>query len=598
MPSSVHTTPTAQSSSTQGELTKHERMNLSESASEELDAIYSDRLRFVFRFALAVILPYTCVSLYSGHYGRVTVDCMTSAMLVASEIFRKQPGRLNMARTLFLCGAGTSLVGTTLVSGNFDSEVPWLFGLIPLGVAHICGPRYVFHSLVGSAATLLFIYFLAPTLPIEREFFPTAVDHFFLVLCCLGCFCAISISSAWSVDRQVKQIKSTSVELMRQRAAVEAATHSKAAFLANMSHEIRTPMNGILGMLEVLKRQEDEREVRDLIHTAWRSGNRLLDSLNNILDFSKIEAGKLSLVELEFQPRALFGKLAKVFEARARSRGLDFSLSLPANCPGLHGDPLRIEQLLSAIVDNAIRYSQKGEVRVQIDSKFNSNDDGCQLLFRVSDQGEGISPDAQSRLFSEFETLDEGCDQRSGVGLGLVLAKHLCELMGGTLQLRSDLGKGTVVEFDIRLPVAEQRTAAARSMTTSTAVFDLKVLVVDDQAINRRVACSLLESMGCVVRLADSGESALEQVQRENFDLVLMDLHMPGQDGIETARRIRELPGKQADLRIAVSSGDNDPDTLAAAAAVGMTDLVLKPIRREQLVALLEKQRIAANCAA
>ncbi len=404
---------------------------------------------------------------------------------------------------------------------------------------------------------------------------------------------AISIPVFYLTLRHAAQLHRSATELaIRRRIETDAANAAKTQFLANMSHEIRTPMNGVIGALDLLGRGELSAPQRKLLETATSSSEALLTVLNEVLDFAKIEAGKLELLQEPLFIRAVLVSVVNLFSPLAQHKGLALSADLDPTLPArVRGDAARIRQVLLNLVGNAIKFTDRGSITVRARRAPGGGDSRLMVVFEVEDTGIGIASDVAPSLFTAFFQADQSDQRRfGGTGLGLVISKRLAEAMGGELSVDSTLGRGSVFRLSLpleALPDLPEPQAPAPSAAQPSAKLSGKVLLVEDNPVNRTLAGAMLRSLGLEVVEAEDGKIALQQMERSAFDLVLMDCQMPVMDGFAATREIRgrATPDSHTPI-IAVTANAMSGDAERCLQA-GMDAHLAKPFTLDQLRAAI-----------
>jgi len=372
-----------------------------------------------------------------------------------------------------------------------------------------------------------------------------------------------------------------------EKAEAEAASHAKSRFLANMSHEIRTPINAIMGMAHLLSRTSLTSRQRDYLDKLQRSSEHLLGVVNDVLDFSKLESGKMQVESVSFSLSSVMERAMGFTEQRALEKGLQLRLDVQEGIPSqLAGDPLRIVQILVNFIANAVKFTERGQVDLRVEVEEATMQDAL-LCFKVSDTGIGMTPEQAGYLFQSFQQADSSITRRfGGSGLGLAICKELATLMNGEVGVESELGVGSTFWFKARFPLANPPAALVPEGPVSDLLMakirGRRILVVDDNPVNQEIVCELLTEEGILVHVASNGQEAVDLVVPGAFDLVLMDMQMPGLDGLAATRLLRSTPGLQT-LPILAMTANAMREEREACLAAGMNDHLAKPVEPRAL---------------
>ncbi len=441
-----------------------------------------------------------------------------------------------------------------------------------------------------------------------------APDHEYSAVLTIAITLLVAPPFSFFLIQQGSRLEATQASLAEERArrlaeveaardAAEAATRSKSEFLANMSHEIRTPLNGVLGMAQALSSRELDPETRAMVATIRDSGATLMAILNDVLDLSKIEAGRLEITPVDSCPMQAIRQVHALFLPAANEKHLRFDISgdVPDDLR-LSYDPVRMRQCVSNLVSNAVKFTREGGIDVSL-SLSPAEGGRTRVAIAVADTGIGMDEDTSARLFQAFSQADGSTTREyGGTGLGLAISRRLARMMGGDIGVFSRPGHGSVFTFTFLAdpPVGTAKADAEDRPASSGATHlrGARVLLTDDNAVNRQVVRMFIQPQGAIITEACNGLEALQALEREPFDLVLLDVHMPVMDGVEAIRRIRATSENWRNLPVIALTADAMAGDRERLIGLGMSGYVSKPIDQAELLSTISRALGAAAPAA
>jgi signal transduction histidine kinase/CheY-like chemotaxis protein len=575
-------------------------------AIQKIQDVQEERLRrtalFTLKFSLFLCAFFLVRSLQWEIYGRVLSLSLCMGLVLISIIVLKRGGSRAVASIVALIGGCITVAYATYSSGGLGNPASGWLGVLPLIGVLVGGKQGGSFAFIFALVTGLGIFALESWLGVLENLTPVrfrlSQDRFnqlgqlvFISVSLIGLFRQIKFSEEQLSDTVIKLSNEVEARTLAEQKAGR-ASKIKSEFLANMSHEIRTPMNGIIGMLNILKQEKLTAKQKNFIELARSSSDTLMVVINDILDLNKIESGKFELEEIDFNLSRLINEIQQIKSLNANEKGLYFDFEIDLYTKKVHGDPVRLRQIIDNLINNALKFTSSGGLSLNA-SLVQKNNNRCLFSFSVEDTGIGIPQDKLALLFTPFLQMEASTTRRfGGTGLGLSISKQLIDLMKGSMGVSSNEGKGSCFYFTLDLGVCEQhsthQTVHGEVVENKKTIIEkdqyLPILLVEDSEINIIVAQAILEKFPVKVDVAKNGVQAIKMINqnqqsgKKHYQAVFMDCQMPEMDGYQTSIQLRKKKEYNNLPIIAMTANAMKGDKEKCLAA-GMSDYVSKPIK-------------------
>lgn len=551
------------------------------------------RLILFQRIGLAILFYFLVHSILEGALYSSWTNLAAFVAVALSIIALHALGRFRLACWLLLLGLNCSMAFGAAFDGSIDSPGLWMISLLPMISACILGARATMAWTLLAAIEILAMSLLSQSESLQPELSLEGLNRVFTLIISLGAHSLTAFLLSTHLVSQLRRVAERKELLENAHQAESKANEEKKKFLARMSHEIRDPMNGLMGMMAELRDQASMADHREDIDTVNRCGENLLSLMNELLDLSKVESGQFELRSAPVELVGLVRDVRQLFVSQAILLGVEIFADYAVDQYWCLADATRLRQVVSNILGNALKFCEGKPVSIRFFLAPADEESPDKTAFiEICDQGIGMTLQQQELVFKQYEQAqDRVVAEKQGTGLGLSISKQIVEKMGGRIDLQSAPGEGST--FRIALPTpscpAQHEASHHRQCLSARGGQDRspRVLVVDDKEIHLRVAKAALESFGCTCDFANDGIEALMAAQERSFDMIFMDLRMPGMDGIEATRRLVGTPGPNQHTPIVALSASAFPEDIQACKAAGMVEHLAKPINKSRLEAIV-----------